>query len=114
MRRLLAPLLLALIALLLVPSAASADVVEAPADVVETPADVVLAAAADDEPLGPDPIPRDELDNPARSLAGYEDPDLPFHWAASLILLVVGVVGLVIGIGLWYLLVVRPAKHDAA
>ncbi len=110
MRRLIAPLLLALVTLLIAPTAASADV----AAVADAPDEVVLAAAADGEPLGPDPKPRDELDNPARSLAGYEDPDLPFHWAASLILLVVGVVGLVVGIGLWYLLVVRPEKHQAA
>ncbi|MEX1177113.1 MAG: hypothetical protein WEB09_01505 [Nitriliruptor sp.] len=107
MRRLLAPLLLALF-LLSVPTVASADVAEVPTDAV------VLAVAAEGEPLGPDPMPRDELDNPARSLVGYEDPDLPFHWAASLILLVVGVVGLVVGLGLWYLLVVRPEKHEAA
>lgn len=106
MRRLLAPLLLALV-LLSLPAAASADVLEVPADAV------VVAAAAEGEPLGPDPMPREELDNPARSLAGYEDPDLQFTWAASFILLVVGVIGLVVGVGLWYLLVVRPAKRAA-
>jgi hypothetical protein len=107
MRRILAPLLLALL-LLSVPTAASADVVEVPADAV------VLAAEADGEPLGPDPQPRDQLENPARSLAGYEDPELQFTWAASFILLVLGVVGLVVGGGLWYLLIVRPEKQGAA
>jgi hypothetical protein len=107
MRRILAPLLLALV-LLSAPAAASADVLEVPADAL------VLAAEADGEPLGPDPQPRDQLDNPARSLAGYEDPELQFTWAASFILLVVGVIGLVIGAGLWYLLVMRPEKQGTA
>jgi hypothetical protein len=107
MRRILAPLLLALV-LLSAPAVASADVLEVPSDAV------VLAAEADGEPLGPDPQPRDQLDNPARSLAGYEDPELQFTWAASFILLVVGVIGLVIGAGLWYLLVLRPEKQGTA
>jgi hypothetical protein len=107
MRRILAPLLLALV-LLSAPAAASADVLEVPADAL------VLAAEADGEPLGPEPQPRDQLDNPARSLAGYEDPELQFTWAASFILLVVGVIGLVIGAGLWYLLVMRPEKQGTA
>jgi hypothetical protein len=105
MRRVLVPLLLALV-LVSAPAAASAETV--PADAV------VLAAAAEGEPLGPDPAPRDQLDNPARSLAGYEDPELQFTWAASFILLVAAVVGLVIGLGLWYLLVLRPEKREAA
>lgn len=103
MRRLLAPLLLAL-ALLAVPTAASADVARIPADAL------VLAVEAG-EPLGPEPQPRDELDNSARSLAGYEDPEIQFTWAASFILLVTMVVGLVIGLGLWYLLVMRPERE---
>lgn len=107
MRRILAPLLLALV-LLSVPAAASADVLEVPSDAL------VLAVEADGEPLGPDPQPRDQLDNPARSLAGYEDPELQFTWAASFILLVVGVIGLVLGAGLWYLLVMRPEKQGTA
>jgi hypothetical protein len=107
MRRLLAPLLLAL-AVLLVPTGASADVTEVTDDAL------VLAAEADGEPLGPDPAPRTDLENPARSLAGYEDPEIQFTWAASFILLVVGVVGLVIGLGLWYLLVLRPEKDEQA
>lgn len=102
MRRLLAPLVLAL-ALLAAPVAASADVAQAPAD-------AVVLAAESGEPLGPNPAPRDDLDNPARSLAGYEDPEIPFTWAASFLLLVVGVIGLVLGLGLWYLLVMRPEK----
>lgn len=107
MRRILvAPLLLAL--LLTAPTAASADVGDVAADAV------VLAAEADGEPVGPDPQPRDQLDNPARSLAGYEDPELQFTWAASFILLVLGVTGLVVGGGLWYLLVVRPSKQEQA
>jgi hypothetical protein len=107
MRRLLAPLLLLLV-LLAAPSAAAADVTEVPEDAL------VLAVEADGEPLGPDPQPRDQLDNPARSLAGYEDPEIQFTWAASFILLVVGVIGLVIGAGLWYLLVLRPEREQQA
>jgi hypothetical protein len=108
MRRLLAPLLLGLLLLLVAPTTASADVTDVPEDAL------VLAVEADGEPLGPDPMPRDELDNPARSLAGYEDPELQFTWAASLILLVAAVTGLVVGAGLWYLLVLRPEREDQA
>lgn len=104
MRRLLAPLLLAL-AVLAAPTAAAADVAQVPADAV------ILAAEAG-EPVGPEPMPRDELENPARSLAGYEDPGIQFTWAASFILLIVGVIGLVIGLGLWYLLVLRPEREE--
>ncbi len=106
MRRLLAPLLLAL-ALLAAPTAAAADVAPSPADTV------ILAADAG-EPVGPEPQPRDQLDNPARSLAGYEDPEVQFTWAASFILLVVGVIGLVVGAGLWYVLVRRPDRDQQA
>jgi hypothetical protein len=106
MRRLLAPLLLAM-ALLAVPTAASADI-------TDVPADALVLAVEEGEPLGPEPQPRDQLDNPARSLAGYEDPEVQFTWAASFLLLVPLVIGLVVGAGLWYLLVMRPEKDEQA
>jgi hypothetical protein len=108
MRRLtwLAPLLLA-VALLATPTAASADVAAVDEDTV------VLAAEADGEPLGPDPQPRDAEGNAARELAGYETPEIQFTWAASFILLGAAVTGLVVGGGLWYLLVVRPNRESA-
>lgn len=105
MRRLiwLAPLLLAL-ALLATPATAAADT-----------GDLVLAAEAEDgEELGPTPQPLDDPDNPARSLAGYDDPEIPFHWAASFLLLGLAVTGVVVGGALWYLLVLRPSKLQGA
>jgi hypothetical protein len=100
---LLLPALLAL-ALLLAPAVAAAD------EVVEVAeGDVVLAAAA--EPTGPVPQDRLSEDNRARELAGYEDRDIQFTWGAAWLLLFLGVTGLVVLVGLYYLLVHRPAQE---
>lgn len=72
---------------------------------------LVLAAAAGDEPLGPDPAERSAEDNPARELAGYEDRETPFTWGAAWILAVPGLIGVVAMLGLYHLLVRRPAQH---
>jgi hypothetical protein len=69
----------------------------------------VLAAEAG-EPVGPEPKPRLADDNPARELAGYENPDVPFTWGAAWILTFTGMVGLVLLAGLYYLLVHRPSR----
>lgn len=73
----------------------------------------VLLAAADGEELGPAPQPRDAEENPARELAGYEDRDTPFTWGAAWILTFAGVVGLLLLVGLYQLLVRRPARESA-
>jgi hypothetical protein len=101
---LLVPALLAL-ALLLSPTVALAD--EAPTD---AGADLVLAVG---EPTGPEPQDRMREDNPARELAGYEDREIQFTWAAAWLLLFLGVTGLIALVGLYYLLVHRPAKEAA-
>lgn len=102
--RLLAALLLA-VALLVMPPGT-----DAPAHAAGD--DLVLAVEAED--LGPEPQPRDAEGNAARELAGYEDRDLMFTWGASILLLGLVVTLLVIGGALWYLLVVRPTKQNAA
>ncbi len=74
---------------------------------------VVVAAAAGDS-QGPDPMPRDAENNPARELAGYEDPDVPFTWGAAWILTVTGMIGLALLAGLYYFGVHRPSKQTAS
>jgi hypothetical protein len=102
---LLVPALLAL-ALLLSPTVAAAD--EVPG---VTGGDLVLAAEG--EPTGPLPQDRQQEDNPARDLAGYEDREIQFTWGAAWILLFLGVGGLVTLVGLYYLLVHRPSQQAA-
>ncbi|MTV24952.1 hypothetical protein FTX61_05915 [Nitriliruptoraceae bacterium ZYF776] len=100
------PLLL-VFTLLAAPAVASAEV--AASDDV-----VVLAADADGEPAGPIPGERTNADNPASELGAYEELETPFTWAASFILLFAGVVGLVIGAGLYQLLVRGPRQRENA
>lgn len=109
MRRLtwLAPAAVAL-TLAAAPATASADLVDDLA-----PDAVVLAADAETATLGPDPQPREDPNNQATLLGGYEDPDVQFTWAASFLLLGGVVSAIVVGGSLWYLLVVRPTKRAA-
>ncbi|MFA9432557.1 hypothetical protein [Egicoccus sp. AB-alg2] len=106
MRRLLGLLVpvLLLVSLLAAPTVAFAD----------TPDTAIVLAAEAGEPTGPDPAPREQEDNPARTLAGYEDRELQFTWGAAWILLVAGVAGLTVLGGLYYLLVHRPQREAAA
>lgn len=64
--------------------------------------------------LGPDPMPREAEDNPARDLGGYGDLEVPFTWGASFIMLFLGVGGLVTLVGLYWLLVHRPKQKETA
>ena len=106
MRRL--PVLVSLLAMLLLvaPAAALADEPGAAA-----PDPIVLAAES--EPVGPEPAPRDAEDNAARELGGYEDRDLPFTWGAAWILTFAGLAGLVLFAGLYQLMVRGPAQKSA-
>jgi len=105
MRRLLGLLVpvLLLVGLLVAPSVAFAETAEPT---------IVLAAEAG-EPTGPEPMPREQEDNAARTLGGYEDRELQFTWGAAWILLVAGVGGLTLLVGLYYLLVQRPQREAA-
>jgi len=63
--------------------------------------------------LGPDPMPRDAEDNPARELAGYEDLEIPFTWGAAWLLTFLGLGGvLTMGIVYWRA-VDRPGRNRA-
>jgi hypothetical protein len=79
---------------------------------------VVLAAEEGEEgeegsePLGPNPAERTAEDNPARTLAGYEDRELPFTWGAAWLLGFAGFVGLALMGGLYQLLVRGPAQKS--
>lgn len=102
MRRL--PVVAALVALLLLAAPVSAMAAGPGSDAI------VLAAAAEGEPLGPDPMERTAEDNAARELAGYEDMDLPYTWGAAWILTFAGFAGLALFGGLYHLLVRHPAR----
>jgi hypothetical protein len=113
MRRLIGLTLPALLALFLlaVPAAALAG--------DDGGADLLLAAEAEEGEDGeagggPDPMPRDAEENPARDLGGYGDLDTPFTWGAAFIMLFLGVVGLVALSGLYWLLVHRPRQKETA
>lgn len=89
--------------------------------VLPTGADATAQAATDDlvlaveeADLGPLPQERNAEGNAARDLAGYEDRELMFTWGASILLLGLVVTLLVITGALWFLLVVRPQRQDAA
>jgi hypothetical protein len=113
MRRLIGLTLPALLALFLLAVPAAASVGDA------GDADVLLAAEAEEGEDGeagggPDPMPRDAEENPARDLGGYGDLDTPFTWGAAFIMLFLGVVGLVALSGLYWLLVHRPRQKETA
>jgi hypothetical protein len=105
MRRTFGLALAALVALALLAGPAAAD------DGGAGQGEVVLAV--DDAPAGPEPMDRKDPDNPARELAGFEDPDVPFTWYAAFLLSFAGLVGLVLLVGLYYLLVKRPSQRSS-
>lgn len=73
-----------------------------------------LVLAVEEADLGPLPQPREAEGNSARELAGYENQDLMFTWGASILLLGLVVTLMVVGGALWFLLVIRPQKQNAA
>lgn len=75
-------------------------------------ADAVVLAVSE-EPLGPDPAPRDAEDNAARELGGYEDREVPFTWGAAWILTFLGVGGLALMLTVYYRSVARPGRDGA-
>lgn len=102
MRRVFSLAFLALLALTLLSGPAAA----ADAPVGDEP--VVLAV--EQEPVGPEPMDRMAEDNPARELAGFENPDVPFTYGAAFILTFAGLVGVALLGGLYWLLVRRPSR----
>lgn len=110
MRRVFGFVAAALLTAVLAAPAAAADA----ASVDDGAADSLVLAVAQGEPLGPDPKPREADDNPARELAGYENPEVPFTWGAAWILTFTGLVGLALLAGLYYFTVYRPSQGDAS
>ena len=103
MRRVPALLLLLLaLALAAVPGVALAD-----------DAGPVVLAQEEDGPVGPDPMQRDVEDNPARTLSGYEDPEVPFTWGAAWLLTFLGATGLVVMAVVYQLMVRGPRQRSS-
>jgi hypothetical protein len=72
-----------------------------------------VVLAVDYGQLGPDPMPRDAENNPARELSGYEDRDIPFTWGAAWLLTFLGFGGLAtMGLVYWRA-VDRPGRNKA-
>lgn len=72
-----------------------------------------VVLAVDYGQLGPEPMPRDAEDNPARELAGYEDRETPFTWGAAWLLTFLGLGGLAtMGLVYWRA-VDRPGRNGA-
>ncbi len=77
----------------------------------------VLAAEEENgeaEILGPDPAERTAEGNPAREMGGYEDRETPFTWGAAWILTFAGLVGLVLMLGVYYLVVRGPSRSSTS
>jgi hypothetical protein len=73
----------------------------------------IVLAVDGAELLGPDPMPRDAENNPARELGGYEDRDIPFTWGAAWLLTFLGLGGLAtMGLVYWRA-VDRPGRNRA-
>ncbi len=72
---------------------------------------VVLAVEGGD--LGPEPMPRDAENNPARELGGYEDRDVPFTYGAAWLLTFLGFGGLAMMGLVYWRSVDRPGRKKA-
>ena len=105
--RALAAILVAALAVMVLVGGAAAPVAAA------TDAGSVVLAVDGAELLGPDPVPRDAEDNPARELGGYEDREVPFTWGAAWLLTFLGLGGLAtMGLVYWRA-VDRPGRAKA-
>lgn len=101
MRRVFSLAFLALLAL---------SLLSGPAAAADAPVGDEVVLAVEEEPVGPEPMDRLDEDNPARELAGFENPDLPFTYGAAFILTFAGLVGVALLGGLYWLLVRRPSR----
>ena len=75
--------------------------------------DTAVLLAVDYGDLGPDPMPRDAEENPARELGGYDDRETQFTWGAAWLLTFLGLGGLAtMGLVYWRA-VDRPGRGRA-
>ncbi|MFU8841859.1 MAG: hypothetical protein ACNA8R_14260 [Nitriliruptoraceae bacterium] len=120
MRRLSALLAVVLAALLLLPGLALAapDARDTPANDADAPAAVMAAdvsiLAVEGAPVGPEPAPRTQEDNPARDLGDYGDRETPFTWAAAWLLTGLGFVGVAVLLLIYRFRVVGPERAKAS
>jgi hypothetical protein len=104
-RRFALPALLAL-AILLAPATALADDGAAASG---ADGGVLLLAVEEGEPVGPDPMPRTDENNPAGEI--YADMPTPFTWGAAWLLTLAGLAGVTVLTLIWVLLVRRPERE---
>lgn len=97
----------------LVAALSAVTLLTAPVAASAAPSDGGLVLAVSEEPLGPDPSPRDAEENPARDLGGYEDREVPFTWGAAWLLTFLGVGGVVTMLAVYRRSVARPTKGAA-
>jgi NhaP-type Na+/H+ or K+/H+ antiporter len=103
-RRIALPALLALVVLLAPVTALADDGGAAAAD-----AEVLVLAVEEGDPIGPDPMPRTDEDNPAGQL--FPDQETPFTWGAAWLLTFAGVAGVGALVLIWVFLVRRPERE---
>lgn len=77
-------------------------------------AGAAVILAVEGELLGPEPMPREAEDNPARDLAGYEDLEIPFTWGAAWLLTFLGLAGLAVMGIVYFRAVERPGAGGKA
>lgn len=87
-------------------------VLAAPGAALADPGAAVPILAVDGDPQGPEPMPRDAEDNPARQM--FPDMETPFTWGAAWILTFAGLVGLSLMVLVYVLLVRRPEREADA
>ncbi|MFP4149366.1 MAG: hypothetical protein ACLFUG_02465 [Nitriliruptoraceae bacterium] len=105
-------LLTMVLAVLLLPASALADPAVGDAATAEDAAGSTILAV-DDAPIGPEPAPRGEEENPARDLGDYADRETPFTWAAAWLLAGLGFIGLALLLLIYRFRVIGPERAKA-
>jgi hypothetical protein len=103
-RRFALPALLALVVVLAPVAAFAADDAAWTADSAE-----VLILAVDDAPVGPDPMPRTDENNPAGEL--FRDQETQFTWGAAWLLTFAGLAGVAVLVLVYVFLVRKPERE---
>jgi hypothetical protein len=71
--------------------------------------EVLVLAVEEGEPVGPDPMPRTDENNPAGEM--FQDQETQFTWAAAWLLTFAFLFGVAVMVVLWLALVRRPERE---